>query len=170
MVSPLFFYQLVLFALIWLFVILHLTQTNRVVTAPDAPADPEPVKPKRPRSNESKPFEGLTQKPPCALCERDTAHPKRRLRCHLPPCPRRTDVLVRSTPPGTFVRMPVVITGDGSVWAICAPTGIPVVAPGGSSTVPLVKGTFWKRMAPSSTVNRRQSRSSCGSWCVWPKA
>jgi IS1 family transposase len=76
MVSPLFFYQLVLFALIWLFVILHLTETNHAVTAPDAPADPEPVTPKRPRSNESKPFEGLTQKPHCALCERETAHPQ----------------------------------------------------------------------------------------------
>src|SRR5206468_2640178 len=42
----------------------------------DPPADPEPVKPRRPRSNEPKPFEGLTQKPHCALCERDAASPK----------------------------------------------------------------------------------------------
>ena len=60
MVSPLFFYQLVVFALIWLVVVLHLTQPKHAVTAPDAPADPEPVKPKRPRSHEPKPFEGLT--------------------------------------------------------------------------------------------------------------
>jgi IS1 family transposase len=73
MVSPLFFSQLVVFALIWLVVVLHLTQPKHAVTAPDAPADPEPVKPKRPRSHEPKPFEGLTQKPHCALCEQETA-------------------------------------------------------------------------------------------------
>src|SRR6266540_5281906 len=57
------FIQLVLFALIWLFVVLHLAQPKRAVTAPDAPADPEPAKPKRYHSNEPKPFEGLTHKP-----------------------------------------------------------------------------------------------------------
>jgi hypothetical protein len=67
MVSPLFFYQLVLFALIWIFVVLPLTWTQRVVTAPAAPALPEPLMPTRPRSNEPKPFEGLTQKPMVSL-------------------------------------------------------------------------------------------------------
>jgi transposase-like protein len=76
MVSNHFFYQLVLFALIWLVVLLHLTRPKRLVTAPAAPALPEPLKSKRPRSHEPKPFEGLTQKPHCALCERDTASPK----------------------------------------------------------------------------------------------
>ncbi len=76
MVSPLFFYQLVLFVLLWLFVIMHLTRPKRRVTAPDTLADPEPLKPKRHRSNEPQPFEGLTKKPHCALCERDTVHPK----------------------------------------------------------------------------------------------
>jgi hypothetical protein len=71
-----FVYHMVLFILIWLFVILHLTRAKHPVTAPDIPTDPEPVEPKRPRSNEPKPFEGLTQKPLCALCERDTAHPQ----------------------------------------------------------------------------------------------
>jgi IS1 family transposase len=76
MVSHLFFSQLVLFALLWLFVILHLTWSKRAVVASAAPALPEPLTPKRPRSHEPKPFEGLTHKPPCALCERDTAHPQ----------------------------------------------------------------------------------------------
>ena len=80
MVPHLFFYQLVLFALIWLFVILHLTWPKPGVTAPAVPAEPKPLKPKRHRSNEPKAFEGLTKKPHCALCERDTAHPQ-------PPCP-----------------------------------------------------------------------------------
>jgi hypothetical protein len=82
MVSHHFFYQLVLFALIWLFIILHLMTPKRPVTAPAAPADPEPMTPKRHRSSEPKPFEGLTQKPHCALCERDTTSPN-----PLPPVP-----------------------------------------------------------------------------------
>jgi len=75
-VSHHFVYQLVLFALIWLFVILHLTQPKRPLSAPATPTEPGPLKPKRYRPNGPKPFEGLTQKPHCALCARDTAHPK----------------------------------------------------------------------------------------------
>jgi IS1 family transposase len=74
MVSHHFVYQLVLFALIWLFIILHLIQSQRPLTAPATPTESEPLKPKRHRLNEPKPFEGLTHKPPCALCERDTTH------------------------------------------------------------------------------------------------
>jgi hypothetical protein len=76
MESHLFFSQLVLFALIWLFIILHLPWSQRAVTVPAAPAQPEPLTPKRPHSNEPPPFAGLTHKPHCALCERDTAYPK----------------------------------------------------------------------------------------------
>jgi transposase-like protein/IS1 family transposase len=76
MVPHHFVYQLVLFALIWLFVVMHLTRPKRAVIAPATPALPEPLTPKRPRSNKPTPFEGLTQKPHCALCERDTAYPK----------------------------------------------------------------------------------------------
>ena len=82
MVSHYFVYQLVLFAFIWLFIILHLTRPRPSVSAPVTPAEPEPIKAKRPRSNEAKPFEGLTQKPQCARCEQDTASPK-----PLPPVP-----------------------------------------------------------------------------------
>src|SRR5262245_55496743 len=76
MVSPLFFSQLVLFALIWLFTMLYLTRPKRPVTAPATPTELEPLTPKRHRSHEPKPFEGLTHKPHCALCERDTASPQ----------------------------------------------------------------------------------------------
>jgi IS1 family transposase len=82
MVSHLFYYQLALLVIIWLFVMLHLTGSTPAVPAAAAPALPEPLKSKRQRSNEPKPFEGLTQKPHCALCERDTASPK-----PLPPVP-----------------------------------------------------------------------------------
>ena len=76
MVSQHVFSQLILLALLWLFVLLSLTRPQHPVTAPAAPALPEPLTPTRPRSHAPKPFEGLTQKPPCALCERDTASPK----------------------------------------------------------------------------------------------
>src|SRR5205823_2376352 len=77
MVSHHFVYQLVLFALIWLFIILHLNRPKCPVLAPATPtAEPEPLKPKRHRSNVPQPFEGLTHKPPCALCERENAPPQ----------------------------------------------------------------------------------------------
>ena len=76
MVSHHVFSQLVLRALLWLFVILPLSRPKRPVTAPAVPALPEPLTPTRPRSNEPKPFEGLTHKPHCALCAQDTASPK----------------------------------------------------------------------------------------------
>ena len=73
MVSHLFYYLLALLAIMWLFIMLHLTGSTPAVPAATAPALTKPLKPKRQRSNEPKPFEGLTQKPHCALCERDTA-------------------------------------------------------------------------------------------------
>ena len=74
MVSPLFYYQLALLAIIWLFVMLHFTWTRQSATTTTAPATP--ITPKRPRSTAPKAFEGLTHKPHCALCERDTVQPK----------------------------------------------------------------------------------------------
>src|SRR6266516_3989952 len=71
MVSHLFYYQLAIFVLVWLFVMLHVTWSK-----PGLPTPPVPAQPKRNRSNEPKAFEGLTKKPHCALCERDTAHLK----------------------------------------------------------------------------------------------
>ena len=76
MVSHLFYYQLALLALLWLFLMLHVTWPKRGVTPPPASAQPEPMPPKRTRTHEPKPFEGLTHKPHCALCEQDTSHPK----------------------------------------------------------------------------------------------
>ena len=73
MVSHLFYYQFALLALIWLFVMLPLSWPRRSETPPPVPAPP--LKPKRKRSPEPKAFEGLTHKPPCALCARETAPP-----------------------------------------------------------------------------------------------
>jgi hypothetical protein len=82
MVSSLFYSQLALLAIIWLFVLLHLTWTRQSATTTTAPATP--ITPKRTRSNEPKAFEGLTQKPHCALCEQETLHTA-------PASPRRPD-------------------------------------------------------------------------------
>jgi hypothetical protein len=58
MVSHHVFSQLILFALLWLVVIVHLIRPKRPVTAPATPTEePEPLKPKQPRSHEPKPFE-----------------------------------------------------------------------------------------------------------------
>jgi IS1 family transposase len=70
MVSHLFYYQLAVLALAWLFVMLHVTGAK-----PGLPAPPMPAKPKRPRCTEPTPFAGLTHRPYCALCERETVHP-----------------------------------------------------------------------------------------------
>jgi hypothetical protein len=70
MVSPLFSYQLAVLALVWLFVLLPVTGAK-----PSLPAPPMPAKPKRKRSTEPTPFAGLTPRPPCARCERETVHP-----------------------------------------------------------------------------------------------
>ena len=56
------------FALVWLFVMLHVSWSKPGLTTP-----PVPAKPKRKRSSEPKPFAGLTHKPHCALCEQQTA-------------------------------------------------------------------------------------------------
>jgi IS1 family transposase len=77
MVSHLFYYQLVLLGLVWLFVMLHVAWPSPGTMSPPRPATP--LKPRRQPSQAAKPFAGLTQKPHCALCEHDAAHP------HTPP-------------------------------------------------------------------------------------
>jgi IS1 family transposase/transposase-like protein len=84
MVSHLFYSQLALLAIIWLFVMLHLTKSK-----PGLPAPPVPVKPKRKRSTEPKAFEGLTHKPHCVLCEQETGETH-------PPPPVRPDPMPRT--------------------------------------------------------------------------
>ena len=70
MVSSLFYYQLALVAIIWLFVMLHLSWPKQSAAPPTAPATP--IKPKSKRSTEPKAFEGLTHKPPGALGDQET--------------------------------------------------------------------------------------------------
>ena len=53
MVSHLFYYQLALLALVWLFIMLHLTWPKRSAATTTAPATP--IQSKRTRSHEPKP-------------------------------------------------------------------------------------------------------------------
>ena len=67
MVPHLFFYQLALFVLVWLCVMLHVAWCKPGLTTP-----PGPAQSKRKRSSEPKPFAGLTHKPHCTWCEQAT--------------------------------------------------------------------------------------------------
>ncbi len=72
MISPLFFYQLVLLGLLWLCVMLHYTWPNECAVGDQRPSQPLP--PPRERSSDPKPFPGLTRKPSCATCAQTHEH------------------------------------------------------------------------------------------------
>ena len=67
MVSHLFFYQLVLLALLWLCFMLHWAWPSDSVAV--CPTTPEPPGPRPKRTREPQPFADLTQKPHCDACE-----------------------------------------------------------------------------------------------------
>src|SRR5919201_1624224 len=71
MVSHLFFYQLVLIALVWLCVMLQWVWPSAPAAACSTTPEPPPPQPKRQR--EPKPFEGLTIKPHCDACAQASA-------------------------------------------------------------------------------------------------
>src|SRR5215831_16294343 len=71
MVSHLFFYQLVLVALVWLCVMLHWVWPSD--PAPVWPTTPEPPGPRPKRKHEPTPWAGLTTKPHCDACEHGSA-------------------------------------------------------------------------------------------------
>ena len=73
MVSHLFYYQLALIALVWLFFLLLYAWPSDRARLPHPAA---PIALHRQRSNDPKPFAGLPQKPHCALCEQDVPHPQ----------------------------------------------------------------------------------------------
>jgi hypothetical protein len=73
MVSDLFVYELVLFGLLWLCIMVHYAWPS------DGPAGdrktPKPPKLPHKGSNDPKPFPGLTRKPCCAVCEQAAQQP-----------------------------------------------------------------------------------------------
>src|SRR5499433_3896427 len=88
MVSHLFFYQLVLVALVWLCIMLHWVWPSDSVAA--CLTTLEPLPPRRTRSREPKPFVGLTTKPSCDACaDASDSHP------HAPAAPPPRLVMTR---------------------------------------------------------------------------
>src|SRR5215467_8239963 len=82
MVSNLFFYQLMLIALVWLCLMLHglwstAPAAEHLTTAP-------PIPPSRNRSKVPKPFPGLTRQPHCDACAQDVTR-RREPPCAPPP-------------------------------------------------------------------------------------
>jgi hypothetical protein len=97
MISHHVYYQLAILGFLWLFVILHSAWPSRCATTQRTPA--KPIMPRRQRSKEPKPFAGFTHKPPCALCEHETAHPQPRPPVRpapMPPTNRRPRVIETS--------------------------------------------------------------------------
>jgi IS1 family transposase len=74
MVSELFFYRLVLIALLWLCCMLHWVWPSDGGATRPTPSQPTP--PPRRRSREPKPFPGLVHKPHCAACEQAAQDPE----------------------------------------------------------------------------------------------
>ena len=135
MVSDLFFYQLMLIALVWLCVMLHWAWPSDSAAVPRRYLGAHPPPPKRHR--EPKPFAGLTQKPHCDACAHasDPARTPPQRRHHVS-C-SRGGAAARSTPHAISVRTRTVPIGAGSAGAISAPMAIPVAVPGGSCSVSL---------------------------------
>jgi hypothetical protein len=148
-------YPLALLAIIWLFVMGHLSGPRR--SAPTTPAPATPITLKRTRSQALKAFAGLTHKPQCALCARDTVQPKAPPPTRPDPLPpTSTDVPGRSTRPGPFVRTAIVTIVAGWDCTTCRPMGILVAVRGGSSTASAATGTFRSIMAPFFMASRRR--------------
>jgi IS1 family transposase len=87
-IPTLVFYQLVLIALMWLFLTLYWLGPTHPAAGCQTIATPAP--PRRKRSQEPTPFAGLTQKPPCAACEQEAMHPKSPPPVPLHPMPSTT--------------------------------------------------------------------------------
>jgi hypothetical protein len=88
MISHLFFYQLVLIALVWLCVMLQWAWLSDSTTAGLTPSPPTP--PRRKHGREPQPFGGLTTKPHCDACANASdPHP------HAPAAPPPRIVLTR---------------------------------------------------------------------------
>src|SRR5438093_6638320 len=91
MVSHLFFYQLVLVALVWLCVMLHWAWPSDPAAV--CPPTPEPPGPRPKHHREPTPFAGLTRKPPCAACQQAHEHVSQP-----PGCPPPRKVPARGRP------------------------------------------------------------------------
>ena len=164
MVPTLFFYQLGLVALVCVFLLLCWLWPN-AAASPQQPI--VPTKPsRRIRSTEPKPFAGLTQRPPCALCEREATQapePPPAPPEPMPPTHRRPRTVETSQhfcPHGGCRYRGWLGLGT------CGPMAIPAAARGANSIALLATATFWRPTARFSMASRRRWSSSCTSWPV----
>jgi hypothetical protein len=70
------YYQLAILGCLWLCVMLHYGWPSRSTGAPQKSVQPVALQCKRKRSTAPKAFEGLMQKPLCAVCEHEATHPQ----------------------------------------------------------------------------------------------
>jgi alkylhydroperoxidase/carboxymuconolactone decarboxylase family protein YurZ len=84
MVPTLFFYQLMLIALVWLCLMLQWIWPSAPALSPTTPELPPP---RLKRKRAPKPFAGLTTQPPCDACEHAPDHPHP----HVPSAPPNLD-------------------------------------------------------------------------------
>ena len=138
MAPNLVFYQLLLVALVLIFLMLHIWWPDHSRATPHRPFKLD--KPRRQRSKEPQPFPGLLHKPLCEACAQGAAARRRRPARHLPwsRAPEVADGL--SIRAHTSVRLRIVPTMAGSAVATSALMGIPAVSPGVSCSVSPVTG------------------------------
>jgi hypothetical protein len=130
MLSDLFFYQLVLVALVWLCVMLQWAWPSDPAAV--CPTTPEPPGPRPKRHRAPTPFAGLTTKPHCDACEHSGA-PRPQTPSSPPPRIVMTRGRRRQVDTSThFCPTRTVPIGAGSAGAISAPMAIPMAVPGGS--------------------------------------
>src|SRR6266403_1337902 len=158
MVSHLFFYQLILVALVWLCLMLHWAwPSDPAAVCPTAPESTPPV-PKRHR--EITPFAGLTKKPHCDAC----AHASDlRSEAPCPPPPRlvptrgrrrQVDTSTHCCPHPDCPYRGWVGWGNLRAHGCASP----------------VAATFWRPSARSSLASASPSSGSCASAHAEPRA
>src|SRR3989442_10593982 len=166
MVPALFFYQLVLIALVWLCLMLQWAWPSDPATCPPIP-EPTPPVPKRHR--ERKPFAGLTKKPHCDACAHASdLRPEAPCPPHRASCPHG-GAAARWTPPRISAPTQTVPIGAGWAGAISAPTAIPMGAPDGNCCASPVTAICSRPSAQSFTASAPPLSSSCASSRAWPK-
>ena len=113
MVSNLVCYQLVLIALVWVFLLLCWLGPSEL--AASCPTTPQTLPPPRKRSTGPKPFTGLTRKPYCEACAQAIEPPVNHPLALHRVSSRHGDAVATSTPRTSSVLIPTVAMAAGWV-------------------------------------------------------
>ena len=162
------FYKLLLVALVWLCIMLHVVWPSERAAARPTPA--EPVALSRKRSREPKPFVGLTRKPHCDACQQARTPRPQAPAASPPPIvttrgrPRQIDTSHHCCPDPNcayYGRL-----GLGNISANGHPNG----GPWRQLYCRQCEGFFLRPTAPSFMANAWRPSSSCACSAAWPKA